>query len=153
MRRPVGSAGRRPPRGVVMVETAFVLLFVLVLLPFPLLLGRYYWHAMVLEKVAHNGARYMSTVPVLDMKNTAKTMQAVGVVQSMAAAATADFSEVVSISVRCDNQNCGFFPAVPTEVHVALWLALDDPVFHWITLLAGEPLILQREVTMSYANN
>lgn len=153
MKRPAGyMERRRPQRGVAAVEMAFVLLFVLVLLPYPVLLGRAYWHLMALQKIAYQGARYMSTVPVADMKSKAKALQAVAVVQAMADAAASDFSEAPSLVVMCGAWPCGFLATVPEYVSVGLNGALEDRIFGAITMNGREPLLTLPTVvaTMPY---
>lgn len=147
--------GQRMQRGIVAVEMAFILLFVLVLLPYPLFFGRAFWHYAVLQKAAHDAARYMSTIPVLDMKNPGKASQAVAVVQSMVSAATAGLGEPAATWVMCGATPCGVLPVLPDQVRIGVGVVLQDPIFPAITrpLIGDEGLLLQANVTMRYANN
>lgn len=157
MKRRAGHAGRGPQRGVVAVEMALALTFLaLVLLPFPPLLGRYYWHAMVLQKITYTGARYMATVPAMDMKSVGGQSKAARFVENwIKARAVEDFSEEVTVRVYCDSDVCGDF-APPSagfsRVTVVAGLTLVDPFFPGITLPLVESLPVRSAVTMNYVN-
>jgi Flp pilus assembly protein TadG len=155
MKLHIRHLGRQLQGGIVAVEMAFILLFVLVLLPYPLFFGRVFWHYAVLQKVAHDAARYMSTIPAIDMKNAAKASQAAALAQSMVAAGTAGLGEPVGVNVMCDAATCGTFSVLPGQVRIIAGLSLQDTIFGAITgsLTGDSGLLLQANVTMRYANN
>jgi Flp pilus assembly protein TadG len=155
MKCPAKHLGQRLQRGIVAVEMAFILLFVLVLLPFPLFFGRVFWHYAVLQKVAHDAARYMSTIPAIDMKNAAKASQAAAVAQGMVLAATTGLGESAAVNVMCDASVCGTLAVLPNQVRILAAIVLQDPIFPAVTgsLTGDDGLTLQANVTMRYVNN
>jgi hypothetical protein len=67
---PIRKIRARCERGSVSVEAAFMIVFVLVpLLSFVLLFGRYFWYYTVAQKAAHDGALYMATAPLNEIKD------------------------------------------------------------------------------------
>ena len=155
MTRPASHAGPCTQSGIVAVEMALILLCFFAFLPLPQMMGRAFWHYAVLQKAAHDAARYMSAIPALDMKNAQKQSQAAAVARSMVSAATAGFREPVVVLVMCDASDCGAFSGVPSQVQIRTGVTLTDEIFTTLTsLLTGdEGLVLNVNVTMPYANN
>ncbi|HAT32289.1 MAG TPA: hypothetical protein DCW29_16005 [Janthinobacterium sp.] len=150
--------GRRVQRGVVAVELALLLPIALLLLPYLLFYGRVFWHYTAAQKIAHDTARYLSSVPVIEMKTSARATHAVAVAQAMAQAALAElrpgtgaFSPAVGIS--CSPLCSGAF--VPATVRVEVDIIIYDDVFGGITsgIIGVDGLPLSAVVTMPYVGN
>ena len=88
-------------RGVAAVELAIILPILVALLAVPFFFGRVFWHYAVAEKAAHDAARYLSSVPVTEMKSQARIAAVVDVSRQIYDLETADL-------------NPGIYPATPT---------------------------------------
>jgi hypothetical protein len=144
-------------RGIAALEMALILPFILVLLPYPVLLGRAFWHYTMLQKAAYDAARYMSTAPAMDMKFLASGQNyPAELARNMAGAATADINselEPVSIVVQCDGLPCGSNPLgkLPSQIRVIVAQGIRDDWFPDITTaLIGDGLLLQADIKMPY---
>lgn len=155
--RRLGPRLQRLQRGIAALEMAFILPFVLLLLPFPLLIGRGLWHYAVLQQAAYDAARYMSSAPALDMKNAVRAQYAVAIAREMVDITTAGLTTPPypwDVFIVCDGAPCGSgWPLA--QVSVRLSVAIQDDLFNAITwpLLGDSGWLLTADVTIPYANN
>lgn len=119
---------RVPPgrlqRGVAAVELALILAFGLFLVPSVVVLGRIFWTYTALQKATHDAARYMASVPVVDILNYDKAQVAIAVAQRMVAqaAAAAHVSPALpagAVMVSCDGDICGTSGNPPVLIRVS----------------------------------
>src|SRR5450830_1075662 len=75
MKAPGCKSGPRREGGVAAIELALILLFFMGLLPVVLLFGRALLAYTAMQKSAHDAARYMATLPLPLMTNTASAAQ------------------------------------------------------------------------------
>jgi Flp pilus assembly protein TadG len=136
-------------RGIAAVELALILPFFLVLLMTPLFFGRVFWHYSVIERAAQDGARYLSRVPLNEIRNPARSLEVAAVAQAIAGAELAELApgpDAIGITADCDALPCmGFL--TPATVSVAVQLQVTDIFF---VNLTSEPLPLLVNVSMSY---
>jgi len=134
---PAGTGARQ--RGVAAVELALILPFFLGLLMLPLFYGRLFWHYSVMERAAQDGARYLSRVPLVEMRNPARTAEVAAVAKAIVSAEVAELApgpESIHINVECDALDCTGF-AIPTVVSVGVQLQITDIFFAnttWLTM-------------------
>lgn len=153
MSRPATRCARFQ-RGVAAVELAFILPVLVVLLAFPLYFGRVFWHYTAAQKAAQDAARYLSSVPLIDMKDPLRVGHAVAVARDIAEAETAELNPGPyrpSITVLCDGLSCAGF-STPTTVRVGVQLYMVDYFFYGITsvLFPDGGLALTADVTVHY---
>jgi Flp pilus assembly protein TadG len=140
MSPPMRDAARRQ-RGIAAVELALIMPVFLIMLALPLYFGRVFWHYTVAQKAAHDAARYLSTVPLADLKNPGKIAHVMAVAQDIAEAEMAELNPGPyrpNVGVLCDGYPCaGVF--APTKVTVVIQMSMADPIFADITfsLLGG----------------
>jgi len=160
MRHPLRHQIRRYQRGIAAVELAFLLPVMLVMLTVPLLFGRIFWHYTVAQKAAHDVARYMSEIPLNDLKF--RSGFAVAVAHDIAAAELADLAPgdtPISVTITCSSSKftditCnGQF--VPSRVRVQVQLTMEDTIFpDWTAEFVGKDgLLLTTDVSMPYVGN
>ena len=151
--RPAAALGRK--RGSVAVEMAALLPVLIVLLAFPLLLGRIFWHYSTVQSAAHDAARYLSTVPIAEMNNPTRAMFAAALARDIAAAEVIELSGgdgfPVSITISCDDGNCD--QGVPAVVTALVRVRMVDPFFGGFTWasVGDNGLPLRAKVVMRYA--
>ncbi|WP_426178359.1 TadE/TadG family type IV pilus assembly protein [Massilia sp. TWR1-2-2] len=87
--------------GVAAVELAIIIPILMMLVAVPFFLGRVLWHYSVAEKAAHDAARYLSSVPVTEMKSQSRIAAVVDVARQIYELEVAEL-------------NPGLFPATPT---------------------------------------
>jgi uncharacterized protein (UPF0333 family) len=106
-------------RGMVALELALVLPFVLTVLAAVVFYGRLTYHYEVVNKAARDGARYLSSVAALNLKNPAlaahESNQVLAIMQAELSALGANQPQVF---VYCDNVPCPALSNVPSEVSV-----------------------------------
>ncbi len=128
---PALPRARRHQRGIAALELALLLPLLLVLLSFPLYFGRVLWHYTVMQRAAQDAARYLSTIPLSEMKNPGRASAVTAVA---AAIVNAEIAELrpgrypPQLTVLCDGAICsGFNP--PATVTVNISLLMDDSLF------------------------
>jgi Flp pilus assembly protein TadG len=144
---------RRAPRqrGLAAVELAMVLPVLVLLLMFPLYLGRVFWHYTVIQHAAQDAARYLSRVPVSEITNTTRVASVAAVAQTIVAEEMADLapgSVAPNVEVKCGAGNCTGFTK-PSTVRVFIELQIEDIFFSVYTY----PLTLSADVTYPYQGN
>lgn len=144
----------RITRGAAAVEMAILLPVMLLLLSFPLLFGRIFWHYAVIHSAAHDAALYLSTVPMAEMSSQTRGLRASDLAHDIVVGETAELApgddSAVSITVWCDDGTCDF--GAPTTVTVLVRVRMFDPFFGDVTssVLGEEGLALRSKVVMRY---
>jgi len=125
-------------RGIAAVELALVLPILLLLLAFPLYLGRVLWHYTVIERAAQDAARYLSTIPASEIKNTALAPAVAAVASNIAAAEIAELapgSVLPVVNINCDSATCAGI-TTPSTVRVSIQVQVDDIFYSGVTGLS-----------------
>ena len=159
--RPPCRAPRRQG-GVAAIELALILLFFMALLPFVLLFGRALLVYTALQKSAHDAARYMATLPLPQMTNTASAVQGATFARQMVLDAMAETwpqLEPVQVNLECvysdDAYSCGSFASKPLQVRVKFGAEmpigiLPDLILGWLPQMTSIPL--RANATLRYEN-
>lgn len=146
-------ANRRCERGVAAVEMAIILPFLVLLLALALLFGRAFWHYSVIQKAAHDSARYMSTVSNHDIQNMSRAPEAAAVAFALIDAEMADLnveSTPWAVTVRCDETACNGFKQ-PQVVRVIIQLQMANNIVGELThAFFGDGLLMTADVSMPY---
>jgi hypothetical protein len=152
-----GAGGCRS-RGVAMVELALLLTVFMFCLPCLILAGQVALHHMVLQKAAYQAARYMATVPRLQM------LAPVGASQAIVAADALARQTVLAaglpplrggaegVEIFCMNAAC--FSPGPNVIRVRLRDVVDSGNWQgYASAMLGDPSYsLQVVVDLPYAN-
>lgn len=138
--------------GVAAVEFALLLPLLLVLLAAPLFIGRVLWHYTVLQKAAHDAARYLSTVPEAEMRTQTLAPLAADLAEAIVDAELADLntgSEPPIVTIKCNNGNkCGgVTPWTSVAVHIET--EMHDPFFS-AGFGGDDGLAIAADVTLDY---
>lgn len=153
---------RRRQGGVAAIELALIMLFFMGLLPVVLLFGRALLAYTVMQKSAHDAARYMATLPLPQIINVGAATQNTAFAKQMVAQAlaetwpAADASRVVIECVYADDAyNCGAYATKPLQVRVKF--TVDMPIDFlpalmglWLPELSSIPL--RANATLRYDN-
>lgn len=137
-------------QGTAAVEFAMLSVLLVMLLTVPLFFSRLFWHYTAMQKAAHDAAWYLATIPVSDMKNYTKAVDATNIAKFIAEAEVADLNPggdipVVS-AVECRPLPCG--AGSPTTVAVRIGTRMYDPIFK-VSYAAGDeglPLLAVSEM-------
>ncbi|MCU6497850.1 pilus assembly protein [Rugamonas sp. A1-17] len=132
---PIASRVKRPQRGIAAIELALILPVLLILLTFPLYLGRLFWHYSVIERAAQDAVRYLATVPLSEIRSSSRGPALTAVARSIVDAELAELApgpDVIGVTIGCDAVQCLGFSA-PTTVNVAIQLKLTDIFFSNVT--------------------
>lgn len=119
--------------GAAAIELAIILPILIVFLTYPVLFARCYWHYTAAQKAAQDAARYLSTVPVAEMrtKKLAKAAAAVALeIAQREIAELAPGSDFDPPQVTCDDLACGSSAGkVPGTVRVFINFGVTDTIF------------------------
>lgn len=136
----------RRQRGVAAVEFAVLLPCLALVLASLILCARFMWHYTVAHKAAQDAARYMATVPAVEMRSPALAVQAKAVAVEIAAREMADLapgSALPVADVLCDSNSCGvLIGVVPSTVKVTLAFRMRDPIFKIYLGPYGLPIVV-----------
>lgn len=141
-------------RGAAAVEMAVILPVMMLLLAFPLLFGRMFWHYATIQSAAHDAATYLSRVPIAEMTSSARGSRAADLAHDIVTAETAELSPggdyPVSISVLCDGESCDI--GVPVNISVGVRVRMYDPFFGDFTWagFGDDGLLLRANVAVRY---
>ena len=156
MGRRQNTAKKRFERGVAAVELAIILPFLVLLMALALLFGRTFWYYNVMQKAAHDSARYMATVAVNDIKNLTRVSHATAVAYDVADEEMSDFNPEAtpwSVIVLCDGVGCDGF-SVPQTVRVVIRMPMVNDIVGDLTAgFFGDGLLMTADVTMPYLGN
>lgn len=148
---------RRLQRGIAAIELALILPVVLISLTIPLFLGRVFWHYTVAQKAAHDAARYLSGVSVIEMATPARISKVVAVAQAIVAAEMSDLNPgpyAPAVGIQCDGIPCDGF-SIPATVRVIVRMPIYDTIFPAFTseFIGTDGLLLTADVTMRYVQD
>lgn len=128
------NPARRRQRGAAAVEFAVLLPCLAIALAPLILCARFMWHYTVAQKAAQDAARYMATVPAVEMRSRVLAARAAAVAVEIARRELADLApgeELADADVQCDSRVCGFRTGtVPSTVEVGLFFNMHDPIFN-----------------------
>lgn len=118
-------------RGVAAIELAFIIPLLITMLAFPLFFGRVFWHYTVAEKAAHDAARYLATVPMVEMTTPLRAGYALEVANAIISAEVAELNpgpDGLSIDIRCNPSACNGF-STPSTFTVIVQMPMYDVFF------------------------
>lgn len=118
-------------RGIAAVELALILPVMVLLLAFPLFLGRVFWHYTVIQHAAQDAARYLSKAPASEMSNPTRAIAVAGVADAIIAEELAELipgSVPYSARVSCDAVNCAGI-TTPVSVQVGIQVFVESSFF------------------------
>ncbi|MTV37956.1 TadE/TadG family type IV pilus assembly protein [Duganella radicis] len=134
-------------RGIVALELALILPVLLSLLASVVFYGRLAYDYEVVQKAAREGARYLSSVAAINLKNTTLANQESLLTQTIVQSALAPLgNDAATVLVTCDSVPCSALGAVPSEVSVTVILPVSN-------LFAGDALRLVTRRSMRYVGN
>ncbi len=144
-------------RGVAAVEFAIILPLIVALITFPIFFARVFMHYSVAQKAAHDAAIYLSNIPLAEMSDYDRSLDAADVA---AAIATEELAELrpgkgkkAVIQVQCDGGPCGTFTPAEITVHVRMRM-YDDFFNYWTGNVVGTGGIqLNAQATARYVGN
>lgn len=142
----------RLQRGATAVEFAFLIPIFVVLMIFPLLLGRCLWHYTAAQKAAHDAARYLSTISVQEMREPALAISAADIARQIAAIELNQLNpgrdDGITIMVACGGLPCAGVRGspLPETVTVSVRMHLHDPIFGMDVGRYGLPIGAQYEM-------
>jgi len=153
---------QRRQRGVAAIELALILLFFMGLLPVVLLFGSSLQAYTVLQKSTHDAARYMATLPMVQMTSITAAAQNSVFVRKMVLDAMAETSPAMDasrVALECvyseDVYPCGSFSSKPLQVRVRIGVDmpvtfLPNLVRKWLPQATSIPL--RANATLRYDN-
>lgn len=132
---------RRRQRGIAAMELALLMPVLLMLLTFPLFFGRLLWHYSVINRAAQDAARYLSTVPLSDIRNANRAPAVTAVAKAIVDAELGELApgpDTIGVTVGCDYLQCLGF-TTPANVNVGVQMELTD-IFFWDSTYLSLPL-------------
>jgi hypothetical protein len=147
----------RRQRGVAALELALILPIFLILLSLPLYFGRIFWHYTVAQKAAHDAARYLSSVPLKEMKDPTKINAELALAADIIQAEVGELNPgpyKPAVTILCNNITCSGF-TTPVTIRVDVELYMVDIFFSTYTsmILGYESFPLTAEVVMPYTGS
>lgn len=131
-------------RGSAAVEFALMLPCLAIALAPLILCARFMWHYTVAHKAAQDAARYMATVPVVEMRSRVLAPLASAVAVEIARRELGDLApgeELPDAEVQCDSNSCGIRAGiVPRTIKVTLVFYMHDPIFNTYLGQYGLPI-------------
>ncbi|MBP1204823.1 Flp pilus assembly protein TadG [Duganella sp. 1411] len=128
---PTCRRGARRQHGIAAVELALILPVLVLMLIFPLYLGRVYWHYTVIQHAAHDAARYLSKAPDTEMSNATRAVAVASVADTIIAMELAELAPGAYpyvAQVNCDSGPCVGYSR-PSKVRVSIQLLVEDIFF------------------------
>ncbi|KQQ31976.1 hypothetical protein ASF61_16705 [Duganella sp. Leaf126] len=117
------------------MEFFLVLPLLLLLLAFPLYLGRYMLHYSTAQAAAASAADYLSRIPLGDITSTYKAPGAAAIATEIVDEMLADLRPGGApplVTIQCDGFSCGS-AAKPATVTVRIYLTVEDLFFRDVT--------------------
>lgn len=141
-------------RGAAAIEFAFILPLLLLIFTGTIEFGRAMWHYDALAKAARDAARYLSTVPTVDLGTEAASATSITraiVANSATQAAVAGLTPATDITITCAPTPCGsaLFPADVTTVSVDI--IYPFVIGGWIPVFGPGPADAPSVITTSLA--
>lgn len=147
---------RRAQSGAAAIEFALIILVIFTLMAAAYEFGRVTWQYNVLQKATYDAARYLSSVPKVEITNIAGYNAAIATAKKM----VRDAVSAAGISLKdpslpfVDCNFCGSSSLVPTTMRVYLYVVIDpnDSLFANVGFGWLPNLVLNADVTVPYAN-
>jgi Flp pilus assembly protein TadG len=154
MNAPIRNPAVRLQGGSAAVEFALILPVIVAMLAFSLFFGRVCWHYSAAVKAAHDAARYLSTVPVAEMRTLANATNAALVARAIAQEEIAELKpggDPPVITILCDTYTCDGL-STPTSINVTVRMGIFDNLLYGFTyeVLGDQPLVLTAASSMRY---
>lgn len=118
-------------RGIVAVELAVMLPFLVMLLVLPLYFGRVFWHYTAIQHAAQDAARYLSKAPVSEMGNPTRAIAVASVADAIIARELAELAPggfPYVADVTCDGGSCVGYSR-PANVGVIIQVLMENSFF------------------------
>ncbi|MES2759589.1 MAG: TadE/TadG family type IV pilus assembly protein [Pseudomonadota bacterium] len=155
MKNPTSRRISRRQGGVAAVELAIILPILIALLAVPFFFGRVFWHYTVAQKAAYDAARYLSSVPVTEMKSQTRIAAVAEVARQIYALEVAELNPGAfppSATILCGTFFCDGI-SVPDTVRVAVRMRvfpdfLNSETRSFIDEEGG--IVLTADVTLPY---
>jgi Flp pilus assembly protein TadG len=146
---------RKRQVGVAAVELALLLPILITFLTLGYFTVSIFWHYTMAQKAAQDAARYLSTVPAVEMMAPTSADAAGTLAQQIVRKEIAEISPgsvVARIDTFCDDSTCGGLSAgqLPTTVRVKFSITMFDPSGIVDTGWYGLPI--NANYTMRYVN-
>ena len=144
-------------RGVAAVEMAFILPVLIILLTFPIFFGRVFMHYTVAQKAAHDAARYLSSIPLVEMTDQTRSGSAASIARQIADAELAELHpghrSHIYVDVLCDGLTCGF--STPTLITVSVRMRMFDDFFNNFTweAVGNNGIPLEATISVPYSGS
>lgn len=148
---------RRRQRGVAAVEFAIILPLLVALLTFPIFFARVFMHYSVAQKAAHDAALYLSNIPLAEMSNYTRSLDAVAVANAIVTEELAELrpgeGNPAVVQVQCDGGPCGTY--TPNDITVHVRMRMFDELFNDFTWesVGGDGIQLSAQATAKYVGN
>lgn len=149
-------SNRRAQSGVAAIEFALIILVMVALMAAAYEFGRVTWQYNTLQKAAHDAARYLSSVPRVELTSPAGRNAAMATTRQMVldalSAAGVVLQDPGDLDVDCNS--CGSALAVPSTMRVSLYVTLsaNDSLFANLGFEWLPNLLLTADITVPYAN-
>lgn len=148
----------RRQRGVATIELALISVMIFALLPFVFWFGRVFYEYNVMLKAGHQAARYVASLPAVEIGSLSASATAAATARQMVldagAGAGIDLS-AVGVGVDCEPDICGTAGEVPATVRVRFSTTLTDDLFFSFTApLLGDAVVMKFsvDITEPYAD-
>lgn len=130
-------------RGMMALELALVIPFVMILLTAVVYYGRLTYHYEVVNKAARDGARYLSSVAALNLKNPSLAVQENNLVLAIVQAELSALGgSQPLVFVYCDTAPCGALSTTPSEVSVTVIVQVPNLYPGYLPDLAPQQLVI-----------
>jgi hypothetical protein len=141
------------------VEAVIVLPVLILFIAVPLFAARIFWYYSVVEKAAHDGARFLSAASRQEIQASTGGAEP-GVAALAKAIVDAELEDIrpslaaVTITPLCDFATCGG-QTVPQTVRVSVQITVRDNIFDAVTkeYFPARGVVLNTGVTVRYAGN
>jgi len=131
-------------RGAAAVEFAVLLPCLAIVLAPVILCARFMWHYTAAHKAAQDAARYMATVPQLELRSRALAARASAVAVDIVRRELGDLApgeDIPDPEIECDTNACGIRAGtVPRTIRVTLVFYMRDPIFNTYLGQYGLPI-------------
>jgi len=138
-------------RGMVALEMVLILPMLLVLLSGVVYYGRLTYAYEITQKAASAGARYLSSVAPVNLKNSALAGQESNLTQTIVQTELAALGLPALVDVTCDGSPCTMPGNVPSEVAVTIYVWVPNIFPGYMPELPEQRLMIRR--TMRYVGN
>jgi Flp pilus assembly protein TadG len=139
-------------RGAVALELALSLPLLLTMLAYLLFYGRVLYNYEVVQKAARDGARYLSSVPAMNIKNPLLAAQEVSLTNAIIQtqlSAVAPAPGMLVVVVSCNGEPCPLLlDKTPTSVTVIVKINVQNGFYSYASAFTG--MEVRAEHTMRY---